>query len=103
MSTLRESGSSAISTAAPGTPGRRAGRSALRCDQYPLLRVSAPHATAKAIEGPRLLILPGAGHDLPAPLWATIADEIRQLADRAAKGAGEGARLPARVRRGAAG
>jgi len=72
-------------------------------DQDPLLRVSAAHATAKAIEGARLLILPGAGHDLPAPLWATIADEIRQLADRAAKGAGEGARLPARVRRGAAG
>src|SRR6202167_2627851 len=45
-------------------------------DQDPLLRVSAAHATAK---------------------------EIRQLADRAAKGAGEGARLPARVRRGAAG
>jgi pimeloyl-ACP methyl ester carboxylesterase len=52
-------------------------------DQDPLLRVSAAHATAKAIEGARLLILPGAGHDLPAPLWATIADEIRQLADRA--------------------
>ena len=52
-------------------------------DQDPLLRVSAARATAKAIEGARLLILPGAGHDLPAPLWATIADDIRQLADRA--------------------
>ena len=72
-------------------------------DQDPLLRVSAARATAKAIEGARLLILPGAGHDLPAPLWATIADEIRQLADRAAKGAGERAQLPARVCRGAAG
>jgi hypothetical protein len=29
------------------------------------------------------MILPGAGHDLPGPLWATIADEVRQLADRA--------------------
>jgi len=75
----------------------------LHGEQDPLLRVSAAHATAKAIEGARLLILPGAGHDLPAPLWATIADEIRQLADRAAKGAGERAQLPARVCRGAAG
>jgi pimeloyl-ACP methyl ester carboxylesterase len=51
--------------------------------QDPLLRVSAARATAKAIDGARLVILPGAGHDLPAPLWPTIADEIRQLADRA--------------------
>lgn len=49
----------------------------------PLLRVSAARATAKAIEGARLVILPGVGHDLPAPLWPTIADEVRQLADRA--------------------
>jgi acetyl esterase/lipase len=51
--------------------------------QDPLLRVSAARATAKAIDGARLVILPGAGHDLPAPLWPAIADEIRQLAGRA--------------------
>jgi pimeloyl-ACP methyl ester carboxylesterase len=62
----------------------------LHGEQDPLLRVSAAHATAKAIEGARLLILPGAGHDLPAPLWATIADEIRQLADRAHAAAAAG-------------
>jgi len=55
----------------------------LHGDQDPLLRVSAARATAKAIEGARLVILPGMGHDLPAPLWPTIADEVRQLADRA--------------------
>jgi pimeloyl-ACP methyl ester carboxylesterase len=55
----------------------------LHGDQDPLIRVSAARATAKAIEGARLVILPGAGHDLPAPLWPTIADEVRQLADRA--------------------
>jgi pimeloyl-ACP methyl ester carboxylesterase len=55
----------------------------LHGDQDPLLRVSAARATAKAIDGARLVILPGMGHDLPAPLWATIADEVRQLADRA--------------------
>jgi len=55
----------------------------LHGDRDPILRVSAARATAKAIDGARLVILPGAGHDLPAPLWPTIADEVRQLADRA--------------------
>ena len=53
-------------------------------DRDPLVRVSAARATAKAIEGARLVLLPGAGHDLPAPLWPTIADEVRHLADQAA-------------------
>ena len=55
----------------------------LHGDQDPLLRVSAARATARAIAGARLVILPGAGHDLPAPLWPAIADEARKLADRA--------------------
>ncbi|HTZ23345.1 MAG TPA: alpha/beta hydrolase [Streptosporangiaceae bacterium] len=55
----------------------------LHGDQDPLLRVSAARATARAITGARLVILPGAGHDLPAPLWPMIADEVRQLADEA--------------------
>jgi hypothetical protein len=29
------------------------------------------------------VILPGVGHDLPAPLWPEIAREVRQLADQA--------------------
>lgn len=57
----------------------------LHGDKDPLLRVSAARATARAIKGARLVILPGAGHDLPAPLWATIADEIWQLADQNAR------------------
>ena len=56
----------------------------LHGDQDPILRVSAARATAKAIGGARLVILPGVGHDLPAPLWPEIAREVRQLADRAA-------------------
>jgi pimeloyl-ACP methyl ester carboxylesterase len=52
-------------------------------DHDPILRVSAARATAKAIDGARLLVLPGVGHDLPAPLWPAIAQEVRQLADRA--------------------
>ena len=55
----------------------------LHGDQDPILRVSAARATAKAIDGARLVILPGFGHDLPAPLWPTIAGEVRQLADQA--------------------
>ena len=56
----------------------------LHGDQDPILRVSAARATAKAIDGARLVILPGVGHDLPVPLWPEIAREVRQLADRAA-------------------
>ena len=55
----------------------------LHGDKDPVLRVSAARATAKAIDGARLVILPGVGHDLPEPLWPVIADEVRQLADRA--------------------
>ena len=55
----------------------------LHGDHDPLLRVSAARATAKAIAGARLVLLPGAGHDLPEPLWGTIADEVRRNADRA--------------------
>src|SRR5215469_7500607 len=55
----------------------------LHGDQDPILRVSAARATAKAIDGARLVVLPGVGHDLPAPLWPAVAHEVRQLADRA--------------------
>jgi pimeloyl-ACP methyl ester carboxylesterase len=53
----------------------------LHGDRDPILRVSAARATAKAIDGARLVILPGVGHDLPAPLWPGIAREVRRLAD----------------------
>ena len=53
----------------------------LHGDKDPILRVSAARATA--IDGARLVILPGVGHDLPATLWPVIADEVRQNADRA--------------------
>ena len=55
----------------------------LHGDHDPLLRVSAARNTAKAIAGARFVLLPGAGHDLPEPLWGTIADEVRRNADRA--------------------
>ena len=55
----------------------------LHGDQDPILRVSAAHATDRAIDGARLVILPGVGHDLPAPLWPTIAREVRAVANQA--------------------
>ncbi len=97
--TRRGSGSSGRSTRGRGTRRHRAGRparpgtggssvtctnpsSVLHGDQDPILRVSAARATAKAIDGARLVILPGAGHDLPEPLWPVIAREVRDLAGR---------------------
>ena len=56
----------------------------LHGDRDPILRVSAARATAKAIDSARLVILPGVGHDLPAPLWPQVAREVRQIAGRAA-------------------
>lgn len=35
-----------------------------------------------AIPGAKLVTYPGMGHDLPRPLWPTIINEIRQLADQ---------------------
>jgi pimeloyl-ACP methyl ester carboxylesterase len=55
----------------------------LHGDKDQILRVSAARDTAKAIPTARLVILPGVGHDLPAPLWPQIAREVRQLADQA--------------------
>jgi pimeloyl-ACP methyl ester carboxylesterase len=55
----------------------------LHGDKDQILRLSAARATAKAIDGARLVVLPGVGHDLPAPLWPRIAGEVRDLADLA--------------------
>jgi pimeloyl-ACP methyl ester carboxylesterase len=45
-----------------------------------LVMSSGGRATAKAIPGARLLILPGMGHDLPRPLWPQIIDAIAENA-----------------------
>jgi pimeloyl-ACP methyl ester carboxylesterase len=49
----------------------------------PLLRPAAARRTAAAIDGARLVMLPGVGHDLPGAVWPRVADEVRALADRA--------------------
>ncbi|GID27783.1 alpha/beta fold hydrolase [Paractinoplanes brasiliensis] len=42
----------------------------------PLINVSGGRATAAAIPGAELLVLPGMGHDLPQPLWPQIIDAM---------------------------
>jgi pimeloyl-ACP methyl ester carboxylesterase len=48
-----------------------------------IARPAAARDTAAAIPGARLVLLPGVGHDLPAGVWDRVADEVRDLADRA--------------------
>jgi pimeloyl-ACP methyl ester carboxylesterase len=49
----------------------------------PIGRPVAARDTAAAIDGARLVIFPGLGHDLPRELWPRVADEVRTVADRA--------------------
>ena len=53
-------------------------------DGDPLIDVSGGRATAAAIPGARLLVFPGMGHDLPAPLWPLVVDAIAANAGHAA-------------------
>jgi pimeloyl-ACP methyl ester carboxylesterase len=48
-----------------------------------MVHVSGGRATAQAIPGAELLLVPGMGHDLPEQLHATFVDAIRRVADRA--------------------
>lgn len=49
-----------------------------------LVHVSGGRATAAAIPGAELLLIPGMGHDLPTQVWPVIADGIERTAKRAA-------------------
>ena len=53
----------------------------------PLVHRSGGEATARAIPGAELLVIPGMGHDLPKPLLATLADAIVANARRRLDGA----------------
>ena len=48
-----------------------------------VVRPSAARDTAAAIEGARLVIVAGLGHDLPRDVWPQVVEEIRAVADRA--------------------
>jgi pimeloyl-ACP methyl ester carboxylesterase len=48
-----------------------------------LVAPSGGRATARAIPGARLLLIPGMGHDLPRPAWPRIIEAIAENAARA--------------------
>jgi pimeloyl-ACP methyl ester carboxylesterase len=48
-----------------------------------LVHVSGGRATAQAVPGAELLLVPGMGHDLPRELWPVIVDGIARTAARA--------------------
>lgn len=48
-----------------------------------MVNPSGGKATATAIPGAQLLMIPGMGHDLPVDLWETFAEVIRRTADKA--------------------
>ncbi|GHF32154.1 alpha/beta hydrolase [Amycolatopsis bartoniae] len=52
-------------------------------DSDPLVGVSGGRATAEAVPGAELLVIPGMGHDLPEAAWTRIADAIAANATRA--------------------
>lgn len=48
----------------------------------PLVPVEGGRATAEAIEGAELVVVPGMGHNLPRPLWPTLVERILTFGDR---------------------
>jgi pimeloyl-ACP methyl ester carboxylesterase len=51
-------------------------------DADPLVSPSGGRATAAAIPGARLVMIPGMGHDLPPQLWDQIIEEIEETTAR---------------------
>ena len=65
--------------AAMASPSRLTGLRGLRVptlvvhgEDDPLIRPAAGRATARAVQGARLLVFPGMGHNLPAALWPAL-------------------------------
>jgi pimeloyl-ACP methyl ester carboxylesterase len=50
-----------------------------------LIDRSGGEATARAIPGAKLIVVPGMGHDLPAAVWPLVIDAIVETASRAAR------------------
>jgi len=76
----------AVQTAAPRTDGlRKLTMPALviHGDADPLVDVSGGRATAAAIPGAELIVIPGMGHELNPVLWPQIVDAIARNASRA--------------------
>ncbi len=58
----------------------------LHGEDDPLIRPDGGRALAAAIPDSTLALVPGMGHDLPKPLWPSIVQQIRTVADRAPAG-----------------
>ena len=52
-------------------------------DADPMIDISGGRATADAIPGARLWVIPGLGHDIPAALFGELADAVAVLAKQA--------------------
>jgi pimeloyl-ACP methyl ester carboxylesterase len=61
----------------------RAPTTVIHGDADPLVNISGGRATAEAVPGAELVILPGMGHDLPRELWPRIIDAIARNAANA--------------------
>ena len=55
----------------------------LHGEDDPLIGVAGGRATAAAIPGAELVVVPGMGHNLPRELWPRLVDAITALAERA--------------------
>jgi pimeloyl-ACP methyl ester carboxylesterase len=69
------------------TPDRRPALALVRTptvvihgDEDPLVTLSGGEATAAAVPGARLVVLPGVGHSLPVEVWPDVLDEIDGVA-----------------------
>jgi pimeloyl-ACP methyl ester carboxylesterase len=70
---------SAIAVSPDRTPGLRALRVptlVIHGQDDSLVEVDGGVATAEAVPGARLVVIPGMGHNLPESLWPTFVDEI---------------------------
>lgn len=61
----------------------------------PLIDVSGGHATARAVAGARLVVVPGMGHDLPVALLGEVLDPV--VAHLSGSTTGGGRHAPTRV------
>ncbi|WP_370945058.1 alpha/beta fold hydrolase [Amycolatopsis sp. cg5] len=68
---------------APGLRKLRIPAMVIHGARDPLVHVSGGRATAKAIPGAELDIVPGMGHDMPRALWPRLIDAITRTANRA--------------------
>lgn len=86
----RPAGTARQYAAALGSPDRTPGLHDVKAPavvihgaEDPLINVSGGQATAAAIPGAELVVIPGMGHDLPSEAWEQMVDAIDRTARRA--------------------